>query len=263
MITSTSNPKIKWVRSLQNQQHTRQEEKVFIVEGIRLCDEARQAGLSVQIVLYTPNLDQRGLTILDEFTHRGAQIEQVTERVMRAASDTQSPQGILAVIPQNQIHQPGELDFVIICDRVRDPGNLGTILRSALAAGVQAVWMPPGSVDIYSPKVVRAGMGAHFHLPIVDLTWEEIRDQLQSHNLNAYLADAGGKIIYSQINFREPAALILGGEAEGAGGQARSLATQTVKIPMPGGTDSLNVAIAAGVLLFEVVRQRTTDKLEK
>lgn len=258
MITSTSNTKIKWVRSLQAKQRARRVESAFVIEGTRLCEEALQARCEIQLALHTPNLDSRGIAVLDRIAQCGAQIEQVTEHVLRSASDTQTPQGILAVVKKCQVAQPADLDFVIICDSIRDPGNLGTILRSAVAAGVDGVWMPPESVDIYSPKVVRGGMGAHFHLPIVELPWEEIRFQIESHGLNAFLADAAGSTIYTQANFRQPIALIFGGEAQGAGRKGRSLAPVTVKIPMPGGFESLNVAVAAGILLFEVVRQRQT-----
>jgi TrmH family RNA methyltransferase len=178
---------------------------------------------------------------------------------MRAASDTQTPQGILVVLEPRDLRLPPHPDFLFIVDQVRDPGNLGTILRTAAAAGVDGVLLPPGTVDVYAPKVVRAAMGAHFRLPIRLLSWEEIGAQLESSDLRTYLADARKGVEYTQADFRSPLALIIGSEAEGAGAQAQSLAEERVFIPMPGGMESLNAAIAAGILLFEVVRQRHAE----
>lgn len=117
------------------------------------------------------------------------------------------------------------------------------------------VYLTPGGVDPYSPKVVRAGMGAHFRLPLEEAPWDTIRAELQAAGLRLYLAAAGEGQVYSQADLHRPLALIIGGEAEGAGSQARTTAAP-IHIPMPGGMESLNAAIAAGVLLFEINRQR-------
>jgi TrmH family RNA methyltransferase len=150
------------------------------------------------------------------------------------------------------------LDFVFIPDAVRDPGNLGTMLRTAAAAGVGAVFLPPGVVDPFAPKVVRAAMGAHFRVPVYPLSWEEIHNHLNAYALRVYLAAAGAGQVYTQADFRSPLALIIGGEAEGAGQQARQLAAEYVHIPMSGDVESLNAAIAGAILMFEVVRQRSS-----
>jgi TrmH family RNA methyltransferase len=130
------------------------------------------------------------------------------------------------------------------------------MLRTAAAAGVQAVFIPAGTVDVYSPKVLRAAMGAHFRLPLRSLSWEELGTCLREASLRIYLADAGQGALYTATGFRQPLALIVGGEAGGAGASAEHLAHKRVRIPMPGGTESLNAAAAAAILLFEVVRQR-------
>jgi TrmH family RNA methyltransferase len=149
---------------------------------------------------------------------------------------------------------PPSPDFVLIADQIRDPGNLGTLLRTAAAAGVQAVLLAPETTDAFAPKVVRAGMGAHFRLPILSLAWDEIRSHVAG--LQIYLADVQGTISCWEAGFEAPLALIIGGEAEGASAAARTLATQSVFIPMVGSTESLNAGIAGSILLFEVVRQR-------
>lgn len=257
VIDSPHNPKIKWIRSLQSQNKARQEAGAIVVEGIRLAEEALATRLSAQLVLYTPDLSERGLAVVEEFRRRGAPVEAVTDRAMSAASDTQTPQGVLAVLAWQPVPVPSHPDFVLIPDKVRDPGNLGTILRSAAAAGVDGVFLPPGAVDPLSPKVVRAGMGAHFRLPVLSLSWEEIRSIAEGANLQVYLAATGEGVPYNQADFRRPLALIIGGEAHGAGQKARGLAEHKVHIPMPGKMESLNAGVASAVLLFEVVRQRS------
>ncbi len=256
MITSAQNTKIKWVKSLQASSRTRRQEGMWIAEGVRLAEEALASGWQVRLVLYTPEAGERLQAVIDAFTARGTAIEMISEAVMRSASDTESPQGILVVLEQQSLALPGNLNFVFIPDGVRDPGNLGTMLRTAAAAGVQAVYLPPGAVDPYSPKVVRAGMGAHFRLPIRSLSWQEIESRLAG--MTVYLAAAARGIPYTQADWRSPMALIVGGEAQGAGEQAWSMSTIPVHIPMPGNMESLNAAMAAGILIFEVLRQRNS-----
>lgn len=261
MITSIQNPKIKWVRSLQDNSRLRREEGVFVVEGVRLVEEAFSSGWEARLVLYAADLSPRGRLVLEGFAERGIPLEEASAQVMRAASDTDTPQGLLAVLAQLYLPLPQALNLVFIPDAVRDPGNLGSMLRTASTAGVQAAFLPPGSVDAFAPKVLRAGMGAHFRLPVLHLSWEEIRGYLEP--LQVYLAAAGAGVPYWATDFCTPLALIIGGEAEGAGPQAQRLADANVHIPMPGGGESLNAAAAGAVLLYEVVRQRQLLKNQK
>jgi RNA methyltransferase, TrmH family len=259
MISSTHNPKIQWVRSLQTQAHARQEAQAFVVEGVRLAEEALTADWQAQLVLYSAEIGPRGMAVVEGFMRRQAPVEQVTPQVLKAAADTETSQGLLAVLSMQPLPLPEKPDFLLIPDEVRDPGNLGTILRTAGAAGVQSVLIPPGSADHFAPKVVRAAMGAHFRLPVGRLDWEELRQLLAPRvegGLCIYLADSSGGLEYTRADFRRPLALIVGGEARGAGNKALDLAQQKVHIPMPGGAESLNAAVAAGILLFEVLRQR-------
>lgn len=256
MITSTQNDKIKWIRQLQADSKTRRLENAFVVEGVRLLEEAFAGGWIARLVLHAADLSPRGQAVVDGFASRGISIEQAAAHVLQAASDTQSPQGLLAVLEMRSLPLPEKLDFVIIVDEVRDPGNLGSILRSAAAAGVQALLLPPGGVDPFSPKVVRSAMGAHFRLPVITGAWDELAVLLQPHALTLYLAEAGAELVYTQADLRQPLALIVGSEAQGAGQQARQLAARRISIPMALGSESLNAAAATAVLLFEVARQR-------
>ena len=258
MITSIHNPRILAVRKLQSQVKTRREQAAFVIEGVRLAEEAWQAGWQAQQVLFTEQLDERGKALLGNYSIRGVPVEQVSETVMKAISATQSPQGILVVLKLQSPNIPTRPNFLLALDGVRDPGNLGTILRSAAAAGVQVVLLASGCVDAFSPKVVRAGMGAHFRLPILQLGRKGIIQFLETPGLNlrVYLADSAEGIPYTQADWQSPLALIIGGEAGGAGAEALAIADEKVHIPMPGGSESLNAAVAASILMFEVVRQR-------
>ncbi len=261
MITSLHNPRIQAVRKLQSQGKTRREQGAFIIEGVRLAEEALQRNWASHLVLYTDELDQRGKQVVGGFINRGVPAEEVSNSVMSSISETDTPQGLLAVLELSRLSLPPEPGFVLILDGLRDPGNLGAILRSAAAAGVEAVLLAQGCADAWSPKVVRAAMGAHFHLPIHSLTWPAIESIVRRHEkpMTVYLADVSGGLVYTQADFCKPLALIIGGEAAGAGSTAASLAEARVHIPMPGGSESLNAAIAASLLVFEVVRQRGLD----
>lgn len=256
MITSRDNLKIKRMRGLLADGKARRTEKAFVVEGVRLVEEALASDWPIEAAFFNQGLGQRGQNLVDRIAARGIPLEEVTSQVMNSLSDTQTPQGVLAVLPVRTVEPPDAPDFIFILDSVRDPGNLGSMLRTAAAAGVQAVLLPPGSVDPFAPKVLRAGMGAHFRLPVITLPWKQLEAYLTLYNLDLYLAEAGKGEPYTRCDFRRPLALLIGGEAQGVGTDARCLAVHYVHIPMPGGSESLNAAVAASILMFEVVRQR-------
>jgi len=261
MITSSHNPNIQQVRALLAQRSARESAQAFVVEGVRLCEEARLAGWQPSLVLYSQQLSARGRRLLEDFSTGQTNIEEIPDHLMDSIAGTETPQGILMVFPFRTIPAPAAPDFVLVLDALRDPGNLGAILRSADAAGVQSVLLTPGTADPYAPKVLRSAMGAHFRLPLRLAGWDEIEAlhcQTNPSPLKFFLTEAQGGRPCWQTNFRQPLALWIGGEAEGAGQLARQLADGLVTIPMPGRSESLNAAIAAGILLFEVVRQRSS-----
>lgn len=254
MITSIHNPKIKSIRTWQTNPHKRKQVQVFVIEGVRLLEEALKSAWQVDLLLYTGDLDQRGQKIVAEYRSQSCQVEQVSDHVMAVISDTQTSQGVLAVLPARHLEPLQQPKLVLLLDEMRDPGNLGTILRTAHASGFQEIWLSPGCVDPFSPKVLRSAMGAHFHLPIKDLSWEEIAGQASLLDLHVFLADVGSGASYTEVDFCQPLLLVIGGEASGASLNARSLANTIVHIPMAQGVESLNAAVAAGILMFEVFR---------
>jgi TrmH family RNA methyltransferase len=258
MITSSQNPKVKLIRALAGRPKERRENGAFLAEGVRLVEEAFNAGWNFRFVLYTDGLGPRGQELVKSLTTRGVDVEPVVENLFQSVTETETSQGILAVLaldPPKSLLPPAKLDFILIPDQIRDPGNLGTLLRTAAAAGVQAVFIPPETTDPFAPKVVRAGMGAHFRLPILPLTWDQLQERVAG--MSVYLSDAEGEKSCWEVDFTRPTALIVGGEADGASKQAREIATEGIRIPMPGHMESLNAGVAGAVLMYEAVRQRS------
>lgn len=253
MISSLANTKVKYVRRLQAEKRFRLKENVFVVEGTRWITELIQLARVPDIVFYTDEwLNTADNELILQQLAGTKQV--VTEEVMRAMSDTQTPPGILAVLPVHPLPWPEKPSFLLILDQVANPGNLGTMLRTAGAAGVEGVILGPGCVDAYNPKVVRGGMGAHLRLPIQMADWPEIGEMVRG--MSVWLAAADGDVAYTAVSWTQPSALIIGGEASGAGSQAHRLATAPIAIPMHAATESLNAAAAAAIILFEAVRQR-------
>jgi len=256
MITSAQNSKLKLARALMGRPKERREAGAFVAEGARLVEEAVNAKWPIRFVLYDAALSKRGMSQVESLKSRGIEVEEVTPELMKSLSETESPQGILAVLEFTNLPIPDSPTFLLVPDQIRDPGNLGALIRSANASGVDAVLIPPETTDPFAPKVVRAGMGAHFRMPIHAMSWESIVGKLEG--LQVLVADMDGVSCW-ETDLRKPLALIVGGEAEGASESARKLASQKISIPMAGQTESLNAAAAGSVLMFEAMRQRSVS----
>ena len=258
-IVSPDNAKIKSVRSLKNRKRVRYREKRYLIEGARALAQALDQGCQLVLCFHTEAFTstERGQALVQALTEGDAGVWQVSPSVMSSMSDTTTPQGIIAIapMPEAETALAMEATLLLVLDSIRDPGNLGTILRTALATGVEAVLLSKGCVDPYSPKVVRAGMGAHLPLAIFPmLDWPDIAELVA--NKSCFLADAQGTRTCWDVDWTVPSALFIGGEAYGAGPQAQALAQYTVRLPMAEGIESLNAAIATAVFLFEIQRQR-------
>lgn len=260
MISSTANPHVKELRSLRDTPRVRRSERSLFVEGVRLVGAALQAGVELRLALFAPEQlqttpeGQALLAALDERREAYA----ATPTVVAAAADTQHPQGVVAAVAWPELEpRPG---LRLVLDGLQDPGNVGTLLRSAEAAGVGLVLGARGGVDLHSPKVVRAAMGAHFSLPLrADLDWDAIGAELGLCPL-VYAADATATMPYFAADWRQPAALIVGSEAHGISEGAMAWATHRIAIPMAGRAESLNAGVAGSVILFEALRQRSRGR---
>ena len=264
LIVSLSNPIVKRLRLLQ-ERRGRTQQGLFLVEGVRLVEEALESGAQPDTVLVAPAMlsaTARGRALLQRLLHqRGLPPPlEVTPAVLRHVADTETPAGIVVALPLGPAHAladlPRRAGLALVLDGVQDPGNAGTILRTAAAAGVDAVVALAGCVDLYAPKVVRAGMGAHFRLALaVDVDPTTLPSWLASRG-QALLADASAAQSIYDADLRGPATLIVGSEAHGAVRTEELPELRRVAIPMPGAMESLNVAVATAIILFEVLRQR-------
>ncbi|MCE5206943.1 MAG: RNA methyltransferase [Chloroflexi bacterium] len=235
------------------------EQKCFVLEGVRLIEEAMLTGVQPDLLLFSSE-STRTLALVEKAKGCGSETEEVKPSVLESVSDTQTSQGLVGIFRIPSLPVPASPDFVLILDGVSDPGNLGTILRTASAAGVQLMILTPGTADVFAPKVVRSAMGAHFYLPIRLLDWTEINALKQNANQQLhFLASTmtGGKSCW-ESDLKRPIAILIGSEASGISSQAAQLSDEQIHIPMQGKIESLNASTAASILIFEAIRQRTT-----
>lgn len=261
MISSSANPHVKRIRSLASDRRERRRERMFVLEGVRLVADALEHGGALDLVLYAPErLDETlaGRTLRAQLERLPAS-HAATDQVVTAASDTVHPQGVVALARWPEI-EPGRPGLILVLDAIQDPGNLGTLLRSAEAVGVAQVLCVSGTADAYSPKVVRSAMGAHMRLALEqDLSWDETAERLAFVD-HVYAADAAATMPYYAADWRQPNALIIGNEAHGLSEDARAHATKLIDIPMRGPAESLNAGVAGSVILFEALRQRARGR---
>jgi TrmH family RNA methyltransferase len=245
---------VRWVRELHARRRARQEADVFLVEGSRLAEEALAAGLRARLVLRAPQLDPRSADLAAAFGRTGSEVVTTTPRWIAACSDADTPPGLIVVVDRPHPAPPSPLRLALVADGLADPGNFGSLMRTCVAAGVDCLFLTPGSVDPFNPKVVRGAMGAHFHLPLVPL--EGGPDSPALAGLPLWLMAAGEGVPYYRVDGRRPMALILGSEAHGLDPVWRGHAAGILHIPMHPAAESLNAAVAAAVVLFDIARQR-------
>jgi RNA methyltransferase, TrmH family len=254
MLTSAQNTRVKLARQIQQRRETREEERLFAAEGARLTNDFLNAGMRACYALITDSAS----ALEWQYAHRSVECLMVSDAVMRSISLETTPPGVLVVFEMPTVKSDLAMKDtrvpVLILDGLRDPGNMGACLRVAAGAGCEQVILTSGSVDAYNPKVVRGGMGAHARLKLHSMEWGDIRSVYQQRHI--WVAEASGAIAYDAVDWREPGALVIGSEADGISAQARTLATGAVSIPMSNQLESLNAAVACGVILFEAARQR-------
>ncbi|MGC4190059.1 MAG: RNA methyltransferase [Thermomicrobiales bacterium] len=255
-VRSQANPLIKDIRSLQ-QRRKRYQERAFVVEGVRLVQDVLDAGVEPRHVVLREDVVSRLLPQLPEELHPHVRVADAA--VFASMSDVPHPQGILAVVPMLEpsldrlrgIAKP----LVLVAAGVRDPGNLGTLFRSAAGAGVDHIFLTDDSVDPYNPKAVRAAMGGHFRVSFSEEDTDILANVLSSCRVVG-LADADGESSYENVDWTGSSAIIVGGEAAGASDAIRRFATVRVRIPLAHRVESLNAAVAGSLLVFEAARQR-------
>ena len=262
LLTSAKAPVIKRIRALAAHS-TRDSEGRFVLDGVRLIEEAIAADVPLDVCVYdpaAPRTSPRLAALLGTLRDRGVRLVAAAPRVVAAASQVETSQGIVAVARMPWTAPAAVLDaptlVLVVADGIQDPGNLGTIVRIADAAAATAVAVTGSAVDPYHPKTVRATMGSLFHLPVFALQTEALVDALRERSVRVLVADEDGAIEYSAVDYRPPVALVFGSEAHGPDPRWTAAADATLRIPIYGRAESLNVAMAAGLILYEARRAR-------
>ena len=256
MITATSNKRIKWLVSLAEKARERKKEKVFLVEGGKMFEEADEAYIR-EVYVSESYIEKNGIS--EKLKKTG--YETVSDEVFKKISDTKAPQGILCVMNQysytlDMLLEKENPVFVLLED-IQDPGNLGTILRTAEGAGIDGIIMTKDTVDIYNPKTIRATMGSVYRMPFLYVdSLEKVITALQEKNVRVYAAHLEGKEYYDSFDFTKGTAFLIGNEGNGLRKETADLADAYLKIPMEGKVESLNAAIATSLLMYETYRQR-------
>jgi len=257
-ITSPTNPLIKTIRGLHRRAH-REKTGLFVLEGSKLVNEASRHGTKLKEIVVSQSFLKAGLG--DVHAAEVQSMFVVDDEQFSELTTMDSPEGILAVVemprPAKEQLFRGRAALVVIADGIQDPGNLGTILRTALAAGAQGAILAKGCVDAFNPKVVRSAAGALFMLPMLsDISVADAIALCKQRNVSVVACDARGTKPYWQADFTRPTALVFGNEGQGSAQAVLSAADETVTIPMIEGSESLNVAVSAGIILYCAVQQR-------
>ncbi len=256
MLTSLQNPLVKQIRQL-HQSKGRREQQLFLVEGTHLLEEACRKDYPLITVFYTPEWEEKHKYLCELVSQKAQRIELVSDRVIQSLATTVSPDGVVAIAPQTQTNFVNIKSLGIALDKIQDPGNLGTIIRTAVATNIDGLFVSKDSVDLYNPKVVRGSAGEWFNLHKV--ISENLKDEvlkLQSQGLQVLATVPNSNINYWEIDLRKPTLIVLGNEGSGISQDLIDLADYSVKIPLSNGVESLNVAISAAIILYEVQRQR-------
>jgi TrmH family RNA methyltransferase len=235
----------------------RERQGLFVAEGIRTVEELLGSSVTVRGALVSPNVREtsRGLDLLSGLLAKKVSVLEVSEAEFATAAETESPQGVLAIgeVPSrglSDLPTSGPMRLLVL-DAVQDPGNVGTILRTAAALGAAGTVALPGTVDLWNAKVVRSGMGAHFHHLCFSATWEDVEAFRRERQIAIWAADVSGGSL-GEVPPPARLALVVGNEGGGLSSQLRSRADRIVALPIAGTVESLNVAVAAGIFLYEL-----------
>lgn len=260
IIRSKDNKFLKHGKKL-NIRKFRQEDNEFLIEGLRFVEEAVAADAHIKYCLLSESLKgDRASQLMDNMKNKNISVYMVEDELIDEICDTKTPQGIAAVVERHELSLDDIISrgtFLLIVDRIQDPGNLGTIIRTAHAAGVSGIVISNGTVDPYSPKVLRSTMGSIFNVPLTEFhDLSEVIGKIKGLGFKVYASSLNGSLPYYSETYSPKTAIIVGNEANGIDSEVIGQSDSLIKIPMPGGSESLNASVACGILLFEVVKQR-------
>ena len=260
-ITSVQNPKVKRLMSLQQKSAERRLSGLFVVEGQQELRHCVEAGYAVDSIFFCPELTG---PLPAALTPPGARLFEVSPAVYERLAYRGSTEGIVAEVRQRTLRlddlRLGERPLLVVLERVEKPGNLGAVLRSADAAGADAVVVCDPLTDLYNPNLIRSSVGAVFSVPCVACPSETCIRFLKEHGIQVLTAQLQDSHLYYDTDMRRPTAIVMGTEHDGLTDQWRRAADAHIRIPMLGRIDSLNVSVSAAILMFEAVRQREADR---
>jgi TrmH family RNA methyltransferase len=264
LITSPANERLKQARRVRDGR----ESDLIFVEGERLVEECLQSKLKLVACFHSPQISLRAQTIISDITAKNIPIYPTADGVLETISDTVNSQGLIVLAERpgstlDQIMSQGndESPLIVCLDAVQDPGNFGTIVRTAEAAGVKGVVALKGSVEPYAPKTLRSAMGSAFRLPVVsDIGFDEILPRSQAAGIKVVATASNAETIYNNYDWRQPTLVIFGNEARGAGSELLERCDERLRIPLHAPVESINVAAAAAAVLFEAARQRRAER---
>lgn len=256
MITSSSNPRMKHIIQLNKKAKTRYEERVFVVEGIKMCMETPKERMEAMYVSESFLIEEKNRKLIEDYVY-----ETVSDNVFSHISDTKTPQGILCLVKMPEYTLEDLLGegnpHLLILENIQDPGNLGTMMRTGEGAGITGMIMNKNTVDIFHPKTIRSTMGSLFRVPfyITDDLEGTIR-VLRAKGVRMYAAHLDGKVSYDKPDYTLPCGFLIGNEGNGLSRETAELADTYIRIPMEGKVESLNASVASALLMYEVNRQR-------
>ncbi len=258
-IQSKDNNLIKETKKLKEKKF-RNERKQFLIEGFRFVSEALDSGFEVPLVFIDENENDRWASFrMEEKLQSITKVCRLSPGVLKTISGTETPQGISAVVNFKYITPSYKKGMYILVDKVQDPGNLGTIIRTAHASGALGVILSEGTVDLYNEKTLRSTMGSIFHLPLIEDKNYETVNSLKKEGFKLIASSLDCNSDFYKLDLKERIIIAVGNEGSGISEDVLKFSDYKVKIPMPGGAESLNVAVAAGVMMYEVVRQNLMD----
>lgn len=255
-IESKNNNLYKELKKLKEKKHRTQKAQ-FIIEGLRFVEEALKCNVSIEYLIFTENFLLKEESFIKSFGNNTKKIL-LSDALFNQISSTENPQGILAVVNmEDKSFNEGEI--IILIDKVQDPGNMGTIIRTAHAAGVTGIVMTKGTVDVYNDKTLRSTMGSIFNMPIIEDNNLEITKSLKERGYKLLVSSLQGEKNFFEENLKGKIIIAVGNEGNGISDEIYEISDMKVKIPMPGNTESLNVAVATSIMIYEKIRQNIIE----
>lgn len=251
-IESKNNNLFKEIKKLKEKKHRIKSNK-YLIEGLRFVEEAIKSKVSIDSIIFTESFKEKNPELFLKI-NENIKLIQMNEALLKQLCSTENPQGIVGVINmQNKELKSGEL--VVLVDKVQDPGNMGTIIRTAHAAGAAGIVMTKGTVDIYNDKTLRSTMGSIFYIPIVEDDSLDFVKSLKKEGYKLVVSSLQGKNNFFEENLQGKVMIAVGNEGNGVSEEVYDIADIKVKIPMPGEAESLNVAVATSIMIYEKIRQ--------